>query len=419
MKRTKKSQKKTKFLLILIVLTAILSITATYAWFSTQKDVEISTMRLNIEVAESLEISLDGKTWTNTITISDMRQFYGTAASGHQAAKTDNTNYVPKQLLPVSTTGSVANGKLQLMYSSAVSGTTIKATACDEATLVKDKSVSEREAANSVHPYLVFDMYLKNLSAQTNGDALRLATGSRVWTDTTVTDEIAGASTANTGAENAMRVGFVQYMDTLPATTATTDGANIRALTPSVTSDNNTPEDDDDDVTTNPKVAIWEPNDLDHIQEVVNNDSRVSGVSVHVPTYGVKHSASEVTFEATATVSATPETDPVALQNTVKPVYTNSGDTPGTTTAVPLVTTGTASAATTATGDIILPKNTISKFRVYVWLEGQDVDCINTASMAGKLDVKIRLDKVGGTNNGVSYAADASQPADPDPDPTP
>ena len=104
MKRTKKSQKKTKFLLILIVLTAILSITATYAWFSSQREVEISTMRLNIEVAESLEISLDGKTWTNTITINDMRQFYGTAASGHQAAKTDNTNYVPKQLLTVSTT---------------------------------------------------------------------------------------------------------------------------------------------------------------------------------------------------------------------------------------------------------------------------------------------------------------------------
>ena len=408
MKRTKKSQKKTKFLLILIVLTAILSITATYAWFSTQKDVEISTMRLNIEVAENLEISLDGKTWTNTITISDMRQFYGTAASGHQAAKTDNTNYVPKQLLPVSTTGSVANGKLQLMYSSNVSGTTIKAKACDETTLAKDKGVSDREAANSVHPYLVFDMYLKNLSAQTDGDALRLATGSRVWADTTVSDEIAGASTANTGAENAMRVGFVQYKNTLDATTSTTDGANVRALAADIAGGEGVQA-------ALAKAAIWEPNDLDHIQEVVNNDSRVTSLSQSLTTYGVLHSASEVEFASTATA------DKVSEQKTVKPAYTNAGDTPGTTSAVPLITGGTTSASTGAgvTGDIILPKNTISKFRVYVWLEGQDVDCINTASMAGKLDVKIRLDKVGGSNNGVSYAADASQPADPDPDPTP
>ena len=56
MKRTQKSQKRTKFLFILIILTAILSITATYAWFSTQRDVEIVGMRLNVEVAESMQI---------------------------------------------------------------------------------------------------------------------------------------------------------------------------------------------------------------------------------------------------------------------------------------------------------------------------------------------------------------------------
>ena len=43
-----------------MLLTLILAITATYAWFSTQRDIEVSGMRLNVEVAESLQISLDG-----------------------------------------------------------------------------------------------------------------------------------------------------------------------------------------------------------------------------------------------------------------------------------------------------------------------------------------------------------------------
>ena len=283
MKRTKKSQKKTKFLLILIVLTAILSITATYAWFSTQKDVEISTLRLNIEVAESLEISLNGKEWANKITISDMRQLYGTAASGHQASKyvnaesgSGNTNYVPKELLPVSTVGTVSDGKLQFMRSSSFSGTTLNAIPCSEADLLAATAIGGtdgRESKNAEHPYLVFDMYLKNLSAQNNGDDLRLATGSRVWADTVNSDAIAGVSKAGTGAENAMRVGFVQYMQTMDATTADATGSQARALTP-----NYTPTGEGATEQT-AKVAIWEPNDLDHIQEVVNNNSRVSSVS--------------------------------------------------------------------------------------------------------------------------------------------
>lgn len=417
MKRTKKSQKKTKFLLLLIVLTAILSITATYAWFSTQKDVEISTLRLNIEVAESLEISLNGKEWTNKITISDMRQLYGTAASGHQASKyvnaesgSGNTNYVPKELLPVSTVGTVADGKLQFMRSNTFSGTTLNAIPCSEADLLAATAIGGtdgREANNKEHPYLVFDMYLKNLSAQTNGDDLRIATGSRVWADTINSDEIAGASTAGTGAENAMRVGFVQYMETMDATTADATGSLARTLDP-----NYTPvgEGATEQVA---KVAIWEPNDLDHIQEIVNNNSRVTNLSQNVTTYGVvfKSTATADSPLVVDTTKAEEIENVISEQKTVKPAYNHSATVPGTTSAVPLITTGTASASdgTSVDGDINLPKNTISKFRVYVWLEGQDVDCVNTASMAGKVDINIRLDKdtITGTG-GVSYATDAS-----------
>ena len=53
MSRNKKSIRKIRGLLMLMLLTMILAITATYAWFSTQRDVEITGMKLNVEVAES------------------------------------------------------------------------------------------------------------------------------------------------------------------------------------------------------------------------------------------------------------------------------------------------------------------------------------------------------------------------------
>ena len=61
MARSKKSLKKIQSLIFLMLITMVLAITATYAWFSTQRDVEIAGMRLNVEVAESMQISLDGE----------------------------------------------------------------------------------------------------------------------------------------------------------------------------------------------------------------------------------------------------------------------------------------------------------------------------------------------------------------------
>ena len=63
MKRKQKSLRKIKLLLLLMILTIVLAITATYAWFSSQREVEISGIKLNVEVAESMQISLDGEHW--------------------------------------------------------------------------------------------------------------------------------------------------------------------------------------------------------------------------------------------------------------------------------------------------------------------------------------------------------------------
>ena len=296
MKRTKQSQKKTKFLFILIILTAILSITATYAWFSSQRDVEITGMRLNVEIAENMQISLDGETWAQSITIADMRQFYGTyTGTGdsfkiYQAKKSDdggNKNYVPKELLPVSTIGEVSTGTLQFVTGEVKTDATgilymEDLDLCSETDVVDTtKSIGDREALNASHPYLVFDMYLRNVSAQTS-DALLLNTGSKVWVTASTNPSSGGYATTQegtgkegTGLEYSVRVGFVPYAATADLTAT---GDTVRGLAATASSGE--------------KAAIWEPNPLEHTNEVVKNNQRgISSTSQFVTTYGVKAAA--------------------------------------------------------------------------------------------------------------------------------
>ena len=128
-----------------------------------------------------------------------MRQFYGSYSdtNSHQAnpitASDGNTNYIPKELLPVSTAGEVASGKLQFVQGIVTNGETTKLTeitACSETDLTKTATISTRQDNNKNHPYMVFDMYLRNISAKTSGqDDLKLNAGSKVYINTVTTDD--------------------------------------------------------------------------------------------------------------------------------------------------------------------------------------------------------------------------------------
>ena len=51
--------------IMLLLAFCVIFVVTTYAWFSTQRDVDITGMKLNVEVAESLQISLDGEILLN------------------------------------------------------------------------------------------------------------------------------------------------------------------------------------------------------------------------------------------------------------------------------------------------------------------------------------------------------------------
>jgi len=394
-KRAESSQKRTKILFLIILIAAVVSITGTYAWFSTQRDVEIVGFRINVEIAENLEISLDGEKWTHTLNIEDMRQFYGTyvdydtTTPVYQAVKDDQRNYVPIELLPVSTVGTIESGNLVFVKGDIYEKKLTNIKKCSEEDVTKTATILQKENKNADHPYLAFDAYFKNLSRLSEAgerDPLQLNVNSSVT-----------AAKEGTGLENSIRVAIVVYGNEIDITDT---GANARAIAPDGTE----------------TVAIWEPNYRLHTQYVVNNDSRVSALVEQVETYGIKDNVGTAQAPALPTqiadITVKPEVD-----SNLKEVYTNkvpqnedikNGD-------VGTIANADGSLPTLLQIDgstpLSLAPNTITKARIYIWLEGQDPDCVDLASTGDEVIATLRLIKPeSGKTGGTSYAEPNQNP---------
>ena len=327
-KRSRRSKRKLNSLFMMLLLTGMLLVTSTYAWFSSSKEVLLDGINAKVVAAEGLQISLDGEVWSSTITINEskLQELAG------------KNNYVwPEALTPVSTVGASSNGNIDMFWGEVSSdGTTLNNAATDPETGKK---------------YIVFDLYFKNSSSQTT-DKLQLNSTSLV--------QIADDGVENTGLENCIRTGIVLYENTAVMTES---GENIRGLTPG----------------NNPLVSIWEPNYNKHISLVVKNDPRLEGNgSSEFVTLGLK-GIGDGTVTGINAETADDENAFLAAQNTVR-------------------TSGTVAEATDMTavdGSTVLQlkQNSIMKSRIYIWLEGQDPDCIDTASTGKSIDVVLGFTK--------------------------
>lgn len=378
-KRTEESKKKTKTIFLIIIIAALISITGTYAWFSSQRDVEIVGFKINVEIAENLEISLDGETWVHSINIENMRQFYGTyrdqdtTTVAYQASKDNHRNYVPIELLPVSSVGTIEDGNLVFVTGDIKDNKLENIKKCSEADITVGSTILAKEAKNTDHPYLVFDMYLRNLSRlneEGKRDLLQLNTGS-----------VATAAKPETGLEYSVRVALVQYGQTAQLLAS---GAEARAL----------------QADGNETVAIWEPNYRLHTAYTVKNDDRISDLVEQIDTYAIRD---KVNGSLPGNIDDSTDTTDPALYN----VYTNKVAQEEDVENQNLVTnTITTLKQIDGTTDMSLAPNTITKVRCYIWLEGQDIDCTNIASTGQELQLTLRLTKpqTEGTGTDNTYA---------------
>ena len=429
----KNKRKSISYLVFVIALTAILLVMSTYAWFSTQRDVTITGLTGEVKVAEGLEISLDAENWGQTIDLADAN-LTGTTGKTYNSY-TGNINHKPQDniLAPVSTTGfdytaeSTARGQELQFYSGIATSTELK-----DITKVDETNVTLKDYEAGYPGYYAFDVFLRNNSRTTEADAtdaLQITKDSLC--QILKTDGNAAADTKNeaTGLQNGMRVAFALYS----GKGLTTDNAAtiISATTGTGKTISN--------------VAIWEPNANYHVDYTKSFFSRKTPQIIVTPTMvtklntlngaaadhlytlnaidgddnnkilrlGTQGVYDTYAVNSTAIVSATDssknvltdvynhtvDATKVTLQKTLKTKLTFDATTSTTPKDYTMATTSYTDrqliVADSETDDtnFAIPANATVRVRVYVWLEGQDIDCIANASHGKGVNLVIGLEK--------------------------
>lgn len=431
------SRKKLNALILLVAFTAILLIVSTYAWFSTQKNVTLSGLEGKVNVAEGLQISLDALNWANSIDLSTsgIEKYFeqtntdlGLDGSEEKPKMTlehpyaNRTNIIPGELLPASTTGSTDEGigLADLNFYRGENTEGIKL-AVGNTALTNDKTSG----------FYAIDFFLQNSSAATatSNDILQLTGNSVVSLKTT--------SKATTGLQNTLRVAFAIFdYDTAKATQVTVNETpNQSQILDATTGDARKITD----------VAIWEPNASSaalkeggepagtgdtiatyaaHVTYIVQNNNRVTfseadrtafGLTSNrfaadsaIPTYALTKNALSSSADATKEITDiynwdTAATAGLARQFTLQTPNTGVSHTTGagvdkninyddTQGAVKLVS------AKDGKADFSIEPGKYVRMRMYIWLEGQDVDCINYASLGGDVKIDVGLSKPGTAN---------------------
>lgn len=315
---TKKQKKRSlRLTLLLLLLTAIILIMSSYAWFTANQTVKIEQLEVNVAAQNGLQISADGSTWSAMINAEDLMNAAG--------ASTSLINQIPKELVPVSTVGDVdtATGFMDMYLGTVEANET---TGKDE--LTAEKSL---EKTGTEGHFIAFDMFLK-VEAATD---IALTANSNVR-----------AKDTSKGIENAARVAFL-VEGNQPTGAALTTIQGMKGAT-------------------NATRYIWEPNYDVHTAPAVVHASSTYGITTS------QTGAAQIAYDG---IKA-PITTGILLANT------NATDNNTLFGTVPIEYSTVASFGTNDADQqqIFSLQAGITKIRVYMWIEGQDVDCENTAS---------------------------------------
>ena len=329
-----------KFLLLITLFSGILLIFSTYAWLSASLNVKVKFLNLVVSSDSGLFISLDGKNFGESIVISndtvinDLRNIYR-----------NNTNqWASGGLWPVSSNG-IKNGnrdKFDIYV-----GTLSKVKDRSKTRFLNTRLATETFSSSS-NAYIAFDMFLKNVSGSPYSDNLYISGDTYVdFEQRDDTDEELGKSM--NGLLNSIRFGVLK-------TTTVSSKSDLNII-------QNIPCNNKCD------FIIFEPNSTSHSETSIER-AKEYGIElidgVYTPTYAVINSGERLGhLSGQVGTGMNLDTEHFALQKTItdfeKPIF-----------EIP---------------------NGITKFRVYIWIEGQDVDSLETNSEGADIYIALNFVK--------------------------
>ena len=383
-KKNSKRNKKIRSLIVLCTFTAIFCGLSTYAWFIGMRSVAVSSFDVEIATTDSLLLSLDGKKWATQVNIN------GSNFNDTSVVYEGNTNSWGGEdgLIPMSTVGDMSTTSSRMILFEKASFTATKGGYRVMASQV-DNSEKEQDG------YVVFDLFVKNFSGTQYIDKVNPLDEEAIYltTDSKATVSSNGG-TPNTGIENSVRVAFAQIGRTSGASRDSSAITNIKCT--------DIKDGEGNYISTGicRNAQIWEPNDTQHVESAIN-------------WYTTACKIRKATGTNIASSDAYEDTNCVPIENGVYSTYainseiassdhvdvydgadlnTYTGSTK--LTDFPYFTDTMKNQTGTARPSFMtLAPNSITKVRVYVYIEGQDIDNYDFASIGKKISVNFGFTK--------------------------
>ena len=342
-KKNKKSKKvlrkiNLKVTFLIIVAFGILFIFSSYAWFSTNLNVKVKTFSMVVTKNSGLMVSLDAINYDTFVEISA-----DTLVKDLKNTYPNNTSQWAKNgLIPVSSNGiESSNSSTFDIY--ATGGVRYRNKDKEKlngyVNIVKTSETDTRE----YNSFIAFDLFLKNVTDSPVDDNIYLEEGTEVTMNENASEEMHGLL-------NSIRIGFLK-IGSVPHNTDVTATQNIKC--------NN-----------NCKSIIYEPNNTSHTNLSIERAEKV-GVTLingqYFPTYGCIKEVGPIFVRDTVSGSVNLNYDYFKLQETISDKDFEN----------PLFS---------------LP-NGVTKLRVYLWVEGQDIDSLETDSEGANIEISINLVK--------------------------
>ena len=397
-KNNKRDNRRLKKLIAICVICAVVLVVSTYAWFIGMKTVSVNEFEIEIATTEGLFLSMDGQKWSYKLDVKSA------------TAYDKNANvWADDGLIPMSTVGDMDSEASRMKLFEKGSLTTTPGGYRLLTSRVNNyNNVGTSGQQEEGKGYVAFDLFIKNLSGTEyytennplNEEAIYLTTNSAVKVS-----ENGGVD--KTGIENSVRVAFAQ-IGRVEGTS--TDQAEITGITCKT----------EKNVTGICRNAqIWEPNDKAHVQNAISwyNTSckkRTGATVTDAGSYGEKGSCATIADKTAYPTYAVSKAIAIADQVDVydgkeyNTYETNSIDyaTYDAAEAGPdgkdqyklvnfpyFTDTMKAKVGMERPAFMTLAPNSITKVRVYIYIEGQDIDNYDFAQLGKKISVNFGFTK--------------------------
>lgn len=322
--------------LLIIFLCAVLLIFASYAWFSMNLNIKIKTLNMVIAKNSDLTISFDGINFERSIEI-NKDNIYNNLADVYP---NHTTQWPSNGLIPVSSPG-IPNSNTAKFDMFETNGVLYHKREQDRG-FIKTR-LSKQDNPREYNSYLAFDVFIKNDTGSPISDNLYFDDSTSIYAPGEVDEEMQGLI-------NSFRVGVVK-IGSVGLDASVNEIQNISC--------NN-----------NCSSSIYEPNSKFHTPLSIERAKKY-GVQLvdgnKFPTYAYIKAGGPIYVENSISGSSRIDREYFIPQDTITDDNLDTS--------------------------IFQIPNGITKARVYVWIEGQDIDSLETLSKGTDVDISINFVK--------------------------